>query len=430
MKEYPLFIIYLVAFSWLVTRIRFFSSSDLSRPQLIILFLLKVMAGIFYGWIGVYYGGLAQMQDTWSFHTGSIQEYHLLFTNPTEYFTNIFHNPYDKGLEKFFGANDSYWNDLKGNVLIKLFSVFNIFSFGYYYVNVIFYSFISLFGAVAIYKVMNHAFPGRKIVILLSTFLLPSFLYWSSGLHKEGLIFTGISLVIYSIYFSQLERKMSWRRGLMLILGLLILLAMRNFLLVIIFPALIAWMLAHYWPKKNLAIFAGVYMVFAILFFTARFITPALDFPQAVVEKQKAFLQMQGGNSSLPITQLDPTALSFIRNTPEAINLSSIRPYPSDVKHILSLAAAIEIDVLLILFLLFLILHRGPWRSPNNLVYFCLFFSLSVLMAIGFSVNNLGAIVRYRSIVLPLLIIPMAASLDWQRLGKLFNENINKNNNV
>lgn len=387
------------------------------------------MAGIFYGWIGVYYGGLAQMQDTWSFHAGSIQEYHLLFTHPGEYFTNLFHNPYDKGMEKFFGANDSYWNDLKGNVLIKLFSLFNIFSFGYYYVNVIFYSFISLFGAVAIYKVMDHAFPGRKLVILLSTFLLPSFLYWSSGLHKEGLIFTGISLVIYSIYFSQLDRRITWKRVLMLFIGLVILLAIRNFLLVIIIPALIAWTLAFFWPKKSLAIFAGVYLVFGIFFFTARYLIPSLDFPQAVVEKQQAFLKLQGGNSSLPITQLDPTAISFIRNSPEALNLSSIRPYPSDVKHILSLAAAIEIDGILILFLLFLLLHRGPWRSPNNLVYFCLFFSFSVLMAIGFSVNNLGAIVRYRSVVLPLLIIPMAASLDWKRLGRVFGD-IKNNNNV
>ena len=387
------------------------------------------MAGIFYGWIGVYYGGLAQMQDTWSFHAGSIQEYHLLFTHPGEYFTNLFHNPYDKGMEKFFGANDSYWNDLKGNVLIKLFSLFNIFSFGYYYVNVIFYSFISLFGAVAIYKVMDHAFPGRKLVILLSTFLLPSFLYWSSGLHKEGLIFTGISLVIYSIYFSQLDRRITWKRVLMLFIGLVILLAIRNFLLVIIIPALIAWTLAFFWPKKSLAIFAGVYLVFGIFFFTARYLVPSLDFPQAVVEKQQAFLKLQGGNSSLPITQLDPTAISFIRNSPEALNLSSIRPYPSDVKHILSLAAAIEIDGILILFLLFLLLHRGPWRWPNNLVYFCLFFSFSVLMAIGFSVNNLGAIVRYRSVVLPLLIIPMAASLDWKRLGRVFGD-IKNNNNV
>jgi hypothetical protein len=70
-------------FAWLVTKVKFFTRAGLSQSQLVILFLLKVMAGIFYGWIGLYYGGLAQMWDTWSFHTNSIQEYHLLFNIPT-----------------------------------------------------------------------------------------------------------------------------------------------------------------------------------------------------------------------------------------------------------------------------------------------------------------------------------------------------------
>jgi hypothetical protein len=377
------------------------------------------MAGIFYGWIGLYYGGLAQMQDTWSFHQDSIREYHLLYNNPAEYFTNLFHDPYGNGVQKFFGSNDSYWNDLKGNVVIKLLSVFNIFSFGYYYVNVIFYSFITLFGAIAVYKVMDDVFPNRKMIILLSTFLLPSFLYWTSGLHKEGLIFTGLALVIYSIYFGLKEGKFGARRLLMLLFGLLLLLVLRNFLLVIIIPAILAWVLADRLPRYATYIFVSVYLLFGVLFFTARYVYPALDFPQAVVDKQQAFLQLQGSNSSIPIRELQPNAVSFMLNTPQAINLSTIRPYPSDVKHILSLAAAIEIDALLVMFLLFVLFHRNGLRS-RNFILFCVFFSLSVLLAIGFSVNNLGAIVRYRSVIIPLVVIPMAASLDWKRLMKPF----------
>ncbi|MBK6825931.1 MAG: hypothetical protein IPG86_03190 [Chitinophagaceae bacterium] len=80
------------------------------------------MAGIFYGWIGLYYGGLAQMQDTWGFHAESISEYNLLYSNPVEYFTNLFRDPYGGNYGGFFSGNDSYWNDLKGNILIKFFS--------------------------------------------------------------------------------------------------------------------------------------------------------------------------------------------------------------------------------------------------------------------------------------------------------------------
>ena len=64
----------------------------------------------------------------------------------------------------FFASSDSYWNDLKSNVFIKLLSIFDIFSFGHYYVNVIFYSFITLFGPLAFYKVMNDVFPKKRMI--------------------------------------------------------------------------------------------------------------------------------------------------------------------------------------------------------------------------------------------------------------------------
>jgi hypothetical protein len=427
--EYLLFVGYLILFAWLVTKVKFFTLTGLSKPQLIIIFLLKMMAGIFYGWIGLYYGGLAQMQDTWAFHMASIPESQLLYSNPEEYFTNLLRDPYEGGVSKFFDSNDSYWSDLKGNVFIKILSVFNILSFGNYYVNVIFYSFITLFGAIAIYKVMIDVFPAKKTPILFATFLVPSFLYWTSGLHKEGLIFTGIGLITYIIYFSVKEKRLGFKRLLGLIIGLLLILVLRNFIIIIILPAIMAWLLANRWPKYGLTIFSSLYLLFGILFFTVRYINPSLNFPQAVVNKQQEFMELKGGNSTIQIKKLQPNAISFLKNTPQAINLSTIRPYPSDVHHILSLAAAMEINALLLMFVLFIFFRTNGHKS-KNLAYFCLFFSFSLLLAIGFSVNNLGAIVRYRSIIMPLLIIPMAAQIDWARLSNLFRINIKNTNNV
>jgi len=204
---------------------------------------------------------------------------------------------------------------------------------------------------------------------------------------------------------------------------------LRNFILVIIIPAVIAWLAADRWPRYSLAIFSAIYISFGLLFFVARYADARLDFPQAVVNKQQDFIKLKGGNSSIPIKELEPNAISFLKNTPQAINLSTIRPYPSDVRHILSLAAAIEINTLLLLFVVFVIWHRNGQRS-RNLIYFCIFFSFSVLLAIGFSVNNLGAIVRYRSIIMPLLVVPMLASLDWPRLQRLLFSNIRNKNNI
>ena len=380
--DYLLFIAYLVLLAWLVTRVRFFKRSGLSDPQLVILFLLKVMAGIFYGWIGLYYGNLAQMVDTWSFHFNGIQEYHLLQHNPHEYFTNLFHDPYKSGVTKFFDSTDSYWNDLKGNLFIKILSVFNIFSFGHYYVNVIFYSFISLTGPIAIYRVMNDFLPGKKVIVLTATFLVPSFLYWTSGIHKEGFIFTGISLVVYCIYFGLKEKRFGFKRIVCLLTGLLLILTLRNFLIALFIPALLTWLVANKWPGYSLRIFAGAYILFGILFFSVRYLNSNFDFPQAVVNKQQEFIKLQGG-STIPIRELKPNAISFLKNTPQAITLSTIRPYPSDVRHILSLAAAIEINLLLLLFILFLFFRTNGLQS-RDFICFCLFFSFSVLSRSSF----------------------------------------------
>lgn len=427
--DYLLFVIYLLLFSWLVTRTVFFTKTGLSKSQLIIIFLLKLIAGIFYGWMGNFYGGMAQMVDTWNYHQYGLMEYKLLLKDPVEYLTNLFYDPYHQdGLNGFFGSRDSYWNDLKTNVFIKILSVFDIFSFGYYYVNVIFYTFITFTGPIAFYRVMADVFPDKKRIILLATFLVPSFLYWTSGIHKEGLLFTGIALICFHMYFGNKQGRMGWQRWLGILLGLFLLLLLRNFVLVIIIPAIVAWWLANRRPRYGLAVFAAVYAVACIAFFTLRYIDPRLDFPQAVVNKQQAFMQLVG-NSSIPIRELEPDAWSFAKNTPQAITLSAVRPYPSDVRHLLSLAATVETDFLLLLFGLFLVFRRRNATGSKNVLYFCTFFAASLLLSIGFSVNNLGAIVRYRSIAIPLLATIMIAQTNWTAIASMLSGK-SKNNPI
>ncbi|MFM2137813.1 MAG: hypothetical protein RJA57_120 [Bacteroidota bacterium] len=415
-----LFFLWLGALSWLVTRIRFFRTSGLGAAQLVVLFQLKVIAGIFYGWIGLYYGGYAQMQDTWVYHMAGLQEYELLRSDPAEYFANLFRDPYGGDYGNFFGGHASYWNDLKGNGLIKLFSLMNPLSFGHYYVNVIFYSVLTLWGAVALYRVMRHAFPEAKGAVLSSTFLLPSFLYWTSGLHKEGMIFNGIALVVYCMYFGTVQGRWGWKRVVGLFTGLLILLVLRNVLFLLVIPALLAWWLAWRRPLHGRTIFASIYLACTVAFFTAPLVSPKLNLPQAVVNRQQDFLKLKPGRSNVIVKELEPNAVSFLKHTPQALRLSILRPHPTDVKHLLSLAASLEITLILLFFLLFLFWNKRPGTPAQPLLWFCLFYSFSVLMAIGFTSNNLGAVVRYRSVVLPLLIIPLAARFDWSRIGRIF----------
>ena len=425
---YLLFAGYLCLFAWLITRLGFFQKSGLTNAQLVILFLLKVMAGIFYGWIGIYYGQFAYMYDTWAYHYLSVDEYKLLFNNPSEYFFNIFHSGYESKYAGFFSSSYSWWNDLKSNMFIKFLSLVNVFSFGNYYVNVIFYSFITFTGPVAIYRVFSDVFPGKKIHVLLATFLIPSFAYWTSGIHKDGLVFMAVSLIVYHVYFGLKEKKFRLSRIFPLLISFIIILSFRNFLLIILVPALVAWMLSAKIQKRNAIIYISTYVICGLLFFSLRYIFPGLDFPQAVVDKQNAFKILQG-NSGIELPELKPTIGSFLINTPHALSSTTLRPHPGDVKHILSMAAASETAFLLLLFFLFLFWRTNGVRS-TSFIWFCVFFSFSFLLSIGFTVNFLGAIVRYRSIILPFLLVPVISLINWEKIHSVLFNNIKNNSNV
>jgi hypothetical protein len=427
--DHLLFAAYLILFAWLVTKIKFFTKSGLSPAQLIIIFLLKVMAGIFYGWIGIYYGELAQMVDTWAFHHQSITEYKLLLNKPLLFFTSLFNNTYEAGYGEFLSSNNSWWNDLHGSLFIKVLALFNLASFGNYYINVIFYSFLSFIGPMAVYRVMKHAFPNNQLAVLITVFLIPSFLYWTSGIHKDGLIFLGLALIIYQTYFAIYQQKLPIYRLAIILLGLLLIIGFRNYLIINLLPALGAWVFAQKLAKrvKPILVFSIAYLFFILIFFTAGYLTPKLNFPQAVTAKQQAFLKLEG-NSSVPTTKLEPTFKSFINNAPQAVTISLLRPYPTDVKHLLSLAAAVEINLILLLFLL-LIFFYNKSMAVTPFVCFCIFLALSLFITIGYTVNFLGAIVRYRSILFPLFLTPVVASINWNKINSILFD-IKNNHNV
>jgi hypothetical protein len=374
--------------------LKFFRRSELSSSQLSILFLVKVLVGIFYGWIGINYGNTAEAGDTWWLHWKGVKEYKLLLTDPGDFIYSVFHSPYPGGYGNFFSSSDSWWNDIKNNTFLKFLALLNVFSFGNYYVNLIMYSFITFFGTVAFYRVMKDVFPTQKIAVLLGCFFLPSFIYWGSGVHKDGLIFLAISMIVFNIYFYTRERKIRVFRLTAVLLWLLLILFLRNFMLVTLLPALIAWVVSYKVRYKPLVVFSVFYCLFALLFFTAKYIHPSLDFPAATASRQESFVRLNG-ESEVTVQKLDPNIIGFVKSMPQAFYLTVLRPTFSDVKNLLGLAAFAEVYLYLFFFVIFLIWRNKDLDPDQRFVIFCVFFGFSVLMMVGYTVNNLGAIARY-----------------------------------
>ncbi len=410
-----LFTFYLVLFCWFISKLSFFRLPGTQSKALIALFLFKVAAGVAYGYVLSSSNYYQAISDTWKFHQESLKETQLLYHQPWEYFTNLFHNPYEGGYVKFFSTTNSYWNDLKFNSFTKLLSVFNVFSFGHYYTNVIFYAFITFFGVAAFIKTMAALFKTNAYIIMACMAALPSFAFWCSGIHKDGLIFTGLALFIYLFHQAYASGIFTTKKVVVMVLALLLVLPLRNALFIGVVPAVLAWWLAEKFPAQRWWAFAAVVVGGIVIFFNASYLHYKLDLPLSIVTRQQEFMKL-GGNSAIPIHLLEPNFISFLQSLPQALNHAFCRPYLLEAKSLFYWPAALEVIAFWLLVALFVLRPKRPIAIPNA-VLFCWLVALIILVVIGYTVPYLGAIVRYKSIVLPFLFVPFLGMIDWKKVA-------------
>ena len=153
-----------------------------------------------------------------------------------------------------------------------------------------------------------------------------------------------------------------------------------------------------------------------IIFFSGPHISSKLDFPSYLVTRQHEFKEL-GGHSQLQLPPLEPSMAGFIRFFPAAADIAFFRPHITETGSLAYLPAIAENVVLylLVLYALFKLIMRYNDRvlssSSISFIIFCYCFAITCLLLSGYTVTLTGAIVRYRSFVLPFLITPLAYPL-------------------
>ena len=375
--------------------------------------MLKVITGCVHAWILM---RMSSLPDTIVFHREGLIEYHLLFSNPKDYFSNLFHSGYDTGYGGIFSSANSYWNDLTSNLIIKFLSLCDIFSFGNYYVNVIFYNYVIFFGAIGLYCVFDTVYANKRYQLIATCFLLPSLLFFSSTIHKEGLIFAAIGVAVFNIQTALYKTGFTASRIIYISFALCFIFLQRNYVLLAFLPAAFAWILSVVKKYPGWLTFIITYTAGAILFFTAGGLSPKLNLPMKVSQKQWDFEHLQTPSTYIMIDSLAPTFKGFASNAPQAFNHSLLRPYFTDNKLSISLLPlSVELFIYEMLVLVFIFVGNKT-ATQDPFILFGLFFSLSILLIIGYTIPIIGAIVRYRSIYLPFILTPIICSINWERI--------------
>ncbi|MDI9364563.1 MAG: hypothetical protein QM541_06410 [Flavobacterium sp.] len=381
---------------------------NLSFKQASAVLTIKFMLGCAYGYLFLkFYNG----DDTWSYHRQSLEEYQTLSHHPWQFVQDLFTHSYSKSqANTFFDTTNNYWKDLQYNILIKLLAVFNIFSRGNYYTNVLFFNLLTFWGHYFFYKLFTNYFSQNKSIAFVIIFLFLPFVFWQSGIRKDGLAFIGLSGCLY--YFVEYSKynKISHITKAALYFGLLLL--VRNFIALSLIPVLIAFTACKYFKVKPLYIFSACTLVFAALFFLSSLGPNGFNLPQKMAERQEAFLHLEGG-SYMFVPQLEGTFSSYANVLPYAINHTFLRPYITEAKSPLLLFAAIEtLFVLIIIVLALLQIKRLKTIVKHPLPMLLLFLALINYLMIGYTVPFAGALVRYRVFFEVMLLLPMLIICD------------------
>lgn len=383
----------------------------LSTRLLIVLFLLKVFAGIGLYIIYTHFYPDRCNADIFKYFDDSSIMFAALYDKPWDYIkmmtgiandNDYFNHMYYYKMNNWFRLFDSSaLND--NHIIIRLNAFFHLFSFGYYQVHNVFMNFISFTGLVALYKGFFKLFPDKKYSLMFVVFLIPSVLFWTSGVLKEGLLVFGLGFLIYSL-LNLLHEPFRSKHLIMLGFSVLVLFQVKVYIIAILFPLLIIY---GWVSKKPSYIFYkyGLSLLFGLALITVlALIYPAYDIIEIVNIKQLSFInvaKVMNSGSFIAPPVINDNPLTWITGMMHGFFNVFVMPIGYFKTNFLMLFSAVE-NALILCISAWACFKIKPlaFREMNFLVLSVLFVFLSYSL-IGIITPVMGAIVRYRIPAIP-----------------------------
>ncbi len=250
--EILLTLFYGVIFTFIFIKAPFFRLEGVNRKFLPALLLIKVALGTFIALIYTYYYPDRLKADVFKYFDDSKIMYEALFDKPLDYLKMLlgmgndspyFDNYYTQMNNWYRQYENNIYND--SHIIIRFNAFVRLFSFGYFSVHTVFMSFIAIAGQTALFKFFRNNTTLLTGPLLLASFLIPSVLFWSSGVLKEGLLFFGMGFLLH--FSHKLLHKFNVIAALWVLLSIVLLAYLKFYIMVSLLPLL----LAFYWCVKT-----------------------------------------------------------------------------------------------------------------------------------------------------------------------------------
>ncbi|MBP5413151.1 MAG: hypothetical protein J6Y47_07845 [Bacteroidales bacterium] len=429
--EIVLTLFYVLLFMVLIYKLPYFQSKNISSFVLCVLFGIKVLAGVSMYFVYTYYYPDRSQADIFRYFDDAKVIYNALPERPMDYLRILLGIGNDT---PYF--NDHYYVYLNhwereivtnifsdSHIIIRFNALVMLFSFGYFNVHNVFASFIAFVGLFAMYKFMERHTKHLHIGYMIAIFLLPSVMFWTSGVLKESVIIFGVGLFVYGID-SMCEINMPWYRRFMLLasafLGALLLIYTKLYYLLLLLLLMTIFIINKYRRITHplwtyiIAVMIAVPLMYGIACYAGY---DALDLI-AYKHNDMLNLGLCEHAQMADTIRLEATLPAFASYVPHALFNAIFKPLPFSSASPMVMAAWAE-NMLLWIVALILLCIGGKWQVKNkNIFYFCVLFFLANALVIGLSVPIVGAIARYRCISLPFGMLAVCLCLDEYTMHK------------
>ena len=408
--EYLLCVFYFSALFWSLHQWSFFKTSGLTIKQLRILIGIKFVVSV----IASYYFIHSTTLDYINFNNEGFLQYKILISQPLSFFDDLTTDIKNYGWSGLFNSSHSFWANIRFSFIYKLIAIFDLLSNGNFYLNSMIFSSFVFIGNVSLFKIFNSIYENQKIKIILVCFFIPSMLLYTSCVHKDGIVFICISMIAYLLFYLYTQHKSIFKPLLLIFLFTSVLFILRNHIVLAFIPSIILGLLYHSLKTKKLIKLVMVYSLMITCFFVIQYQDSNLA--QIMINRKSDFQIVSTGNTDIVLRDLKPNITSFLYNLPQAFNHSFLRPYLFEFNSLSVNLTALEILMYEFFLLLFIIYRK---RNSDKLHWFNVFgicLMLHLFLIIGYTIPNIGAIVRYRSIFWIFLITPILCNIDEKKI--------------
>lgn len=256
--------------------------------------------------------------------------------------------------------------------------------------------------------------------MFLAVYLLPTVLFWTSGVLKEPIFILGFGIFLLG-FMRFIYGEQKGGDYVKIVFGFLILLVAKGYVLQCMAPALAGLLLAKVFHGRKFWLWFSIPHILIIpLLFVGPHISNSLKISEIMSMKQTAFYNVaieSDSGSLIEVRHIDSPA-DVILNAPAAMVNTYLRPWPWEWKKPLFIPAALENLLLIIVFGIMVWNFRRPYGLNIPMLAFCGSFVIVLGVLTGEVVPVLGALVRYKLPALIFLFVMIFALTDHIKLQR------------